>query len=431
MDLSRYRGLRSASINSGGNAYSAKTPVNDHDPTRSGTDWNVDESAYKLGGQVSGIFQVLFQMFGFNSLTEMLGQTVAAIWDGVTQLFIAPLGYFAELVGGLIQGFQIPLLDPTKILNLPALFTDVSNLVTDVFTGFTSIFTGWHGTPSSATTVTEAVAEVGDTIAAVRATVSGGYTLQTFTASDAAWTVPDELKNAAELYVGVFGGGGRGAFGQTVKNNTGGVPATGGEGGSSGGYKLEKVDPATLEDTLAIVVGAAAATAGADGGVTSITNGATVLAASSKNLGSIATPQGYLQSTSLPGRGGTGGDATTGGAATEGTEGEPSATAAGGTGGGPSLGGGTTDAIGGNGTAGGSGQSAEIPLTGGGGGGGGGGARATTGVGIECWGGNGGNGGAPGGGSGGGGASAATVGSGGSGGTPGVPGQGLAFLFWR
>ena len=420
VDFRKYRTLRSASINSGGNAYSTKTPENDHDPTRSGTDWNVDESAYKLGGQLGGIFKVIFSVFGFNNLVEMLAATVEDIWDGVTNLFIKPLGYFAELVGGLIQGINIPILDPTKIFGLPGLFNDVLG-------GFKSIFKGWHGSSSSATTVAEAVVEVEDTLAAVRATVAGGYTLQTFTASDAAWVVPDEVKNAAELYAGAFGGGGRGEPGGSFKGDNG-VLREGGAGGSSGGYRVEKIDASILGSTLDIQVGAPASTPGADGGISSVTTGgSTVLVESTPNGGSISTPQGYIASASNPGRGGKGGNATSGGAVTAGLAGEDVQTVLGGAGGAGDTHVGFGDAVADNGGSGGVGETAELPMCGGSGGGGGGGARG----GDAARGGNGGNGGAPGGGSGGGGAAVNGPLSGTDPGDPGVPGQGLVFLFYR
>ncbi|QKO02428.1 minor tail protein [Mycobacterium phage DroogsArmy] len=269
--------------------------------------------------------------------------------------------------------------------------------------------------------------EVGVTVAAIRTAVAGGFTLQTFTASDPAWVVPDELRNAATAYAGVIGGGGRGEYGSYVIDNDPGLTGEGGKGGSSGGYKVEKFDPSTLGATLAIVVGAAASAVGAHGQPSSIGS----LVTSTPNSSGIATELGYQASSSEPGRGGKGGNATTGGpSASTGEAGWSSAAAAGGSGG-AWAGHATAGVTAGNGGPGGTGQTSTTPIAGGGGGGGGGGASGGGSY-TTTTSGAGGDGGFPGG------------GSGGSGGLanisvvntsivrpPGIPANGMAFLLWR
>lgn len=278
--------------------------------------------------------------------------------------------------------------------------------------------------PSASATNTPADAATAG--AAIRAAVSGGYTLQTFTSSDAAWTVPPDLASATEAYAGACNGGGKGNPGAT--NNINNQFCLGGSGGRDGGYRLEKFDPSTLGSTLNVTIGAAASTDGADGGATSIVDGATTLVTATAGEGSIATPQGYVPANSKPGSGGAGGDAGIGATPpTDAVDGESSATALGGAGG--ALITGTSAGTGNTGSAGGTGQTATLPICGGGGGGGGG-SRSKTSIGGSVAGGAGGNGGFPGGASGGGGAAQSNSGST-TGGAAGTPANGFGFIFWR
>lgn len=275
-----------------------------------------------------------------------------------------------------------------------------------------SMFNTWFGV----STATGATSEVAQTFSAVRASVAGGYTLQTFTANNAAWAPPSSLRTAAEAYAVGIGGGGKGRSGTS---------STGGAGGTSGGFVSVKIDPSTLASTLEVTIGAAASTAGANGGLTRIKSGSTTLVESRPGVGSMSAAVGHVASSSLPGNGGAGGDVV-GSSGTAGVAGDLSATATGG-----AAGSGATGPIGataGSGGAGGNGVYTNVPLCGGGGGGGGGGAYTGSALGVGH-GGNGGAGGFPGGASGGGGA-----GSGGAGddpGSPGTPGNGMAALLWR
>ncbi|AUV61990.1 minor tail protein [Mycobacterium phage SWU2] len=270
--------------------------------------------------------------------------------------------------------------------------------------------------------------EVATTVGAIRTAVAGGFTLQTFTASDPEWVVPPELKNAAVAYAGVIGGGGRGHYGSYSTVNEPGITVAGGDGGTHGGYRVEKFDPSTLGETLDIVIGAGASAVATNGEPSSIGS----IVTSTPDSSGIATELGYQLTSSAPGSGGKGGSATTQGAlAVVGSNGESSAVAAGGNGGAPAWNArvGVTASPGADGA---SGQTANTPIAGGGGGGGGGGAAGGGGIGSTTRSGAGGDGGFPGGGSGG--SGAGTIRS-----TaaviiidpPGIPANGFAFLLWR
>lgn len=73
-----------------------------------------------------------------------LSQTPAQVWADVVDAFVSPLEKFVGLVGGFIDSLQIPVLDPTKILNLPGLFTDFGNTIE----GFFQALTGQSGATS-------------------------------------------------------------------------------------------------------------------------------------------------------------------------------------------------------------------------------------------------------------------------------------------
>ncbi|AJD82450.1 minor tail protein [Mycobacterium phage Sheen] len=356
--------------------------------------------------------------------------------EGVVETVIKFLQSLVNAISVGLRGIPIlgDLLDGLPFGGFGAEGVDLGQVVSDIETGFNefveekinsipaNMYNEWFET-DEAEGIPE---EVAVTVGAIRVAVAGGFTLQTFTASDPEWPVPEELKNAATAYAGVIGGGGRGEYGTYVIDTDVGLPAEGGRGGSSGGYKVEKFDPSTLGETLEITIGAGASTVGTNGGLTSIGD----LATSTPNASGIATETGYQLSSSEPGRGGRGGNAVTGGSASTGEAGGSSATAPGGLGGAWAAAA-SAGVTAGNGTAGGTGQTSTTPIAGGGGGGGGGGASGggsfTT---IRS--GDGGNGGYPGGGGGGsGGATSPSTFNTTIVGTPGIPANGFAFLLWR
>ena len=69
------------------------------------------------------------------------------IWANVVSVFINPLGFFANLVGGLIPGLQIPNFDASKIVSgffNNGIIPGLTSLIDDIFGGFTGLFgTGW------------------------------------------------------------------------------------------------------------------------------------------------------------------------------------------------------------------------------------------------------------------------------------------------
>lgn len=157
IDLSRFRGAQSASINSGGGSYDRRIPDNDKDPLRNLLDFNdpmgaIADAAGEVGEQIRNAFVfVIRELTGIDlsswdafiaSLDDGKGidlpflvqglQTVAAIfggidlsspptpeevWAAVMSVFVVPLNLFAALVGGLIPGGLIPGLDASKIVS--------------------------------------------------------------------------------------------------------------------------------------------------------------------------------------------------------------------------------------------------------------------------------------------------------------------------
>ncbi|CPR84656.1 MULTISPECIES: hypothetical protein [Mycobacteroides] len=259
----------------------------------------------------------------------------------------------------------------------------LADLGSNVTEGFKNIFDKWFGGTSAAGTP----AEVAQTIEAIQQAVIGGWTVDVFT-TNGTWSKP---ANLIECWMIAINGGGKGMPGGTSQTNADIVP--GGLGGSSGGYIGQQVDPATIPASVPITVGPGASANGADGGTTSIGS----LVSGSPNGSGISTIAGFTPTTSTPGRGGNGGQAT-GSGGSRGQDGGATPLGTAGIGGNGINSTGTAQA----GTAGGNASLSAPTKAGGGGGGGGGGAGSTSSSGTRQ-GGNGGAGGYPGGGSGGGG----------------------------
>ena len=246
-----------------------------------------------------------------------------------------------------------------------------------------NIFDKWFGGTSAAGTP----AEVAQTIEAIQQAVIGGWTVDVFT-TNGTWTKP---ANLIECWMIAINGGGKGMPGGMSQTNADIVP--GGLGGSSGGYIGQQIDPASIPASVPITVGPGASTNGADGGITSLGS----LVSGSPDGSGISTIAGFTPTTSTPGRGGNGGQAT-GSGGSRGQDGGATPLAAAGVGGNGINSTGTAQA----GTAGANASLSAPTKAGGGGGGGGGGAGSTSSSGTRR-GGDGGAGGYPGGGSGGGG----------------------------
>ncbi|AKF14380.1 minor tail protein [Mycobacterium phage Phayonce] len=293
----------------------------------------------------------------------------------------------------------------------------LTDLTNDVVGGFKGIFDSWFGGNSGTGTATE----VAQTIEAIKDAVISGYTVSTFTSSEAGWQRPDGL---IEMIAVVVGGGENGPAGV---NNTGTSVRPGGLHGS---YLAQTLDVTTLPAAFDIAVGTAGQRSYIREANASPHSGTVIVESPAHGSpGGIATAFGLSQTNSVPGNGGTGGmaynpdDPPAGHSATAGTAGSPSGLAAGGTGGNAASGSSSGTATGGSGGTGGTVSAGALTKCGGGGGGGGGGGRS-----FGFTGGSGGNGGAGGypGGAGG----AGGNGSGVLGGTAGSGGPGAAGVVW-
>lgn len=84
---------------------------------------------------------------GLNPFDDVL-PSIAEVWKNIVTLFINPLGFFANLVGGFITQLQIPILDPSKILGLPAALFNVQKMIDDTVSTWTGIISA--GNPITA-----------------------------------------------------------------------------------------------------------------------------------------------------------------------------------------------------------------------------------------------------------------------------------------
>ena len=334
------------------------------------------------------------------------------------------LSNFTSLINGVVGGSGNPLSVLISSLlgtasTASAASTSASSAVSTVTSVAQNIYNNWFGGTGATGTPTE----VATAVASIKTAVLNGYTVAILSSTNASWAVPSGI---TQMIGCVINGGGKGANGSTSTAAT----AAGGLGGSDGGYLSADLDMTGItpgSSTLNVTVGAAASTAGTNGGQSSIKFGATTLLAGAANANGIATSQGLVGTTSQPGSGGNGGtgrDATT---SDSGVKGEDSGVATGGAGGvGAAAGAGTGNA----GSSGGAGTSASVPLCGGAGGGGGAG-KGTGNIIQTVTGGTGGNGGFPGGGSGGGGGATNSGGGTRNAGTSGTPGNGIVAILYK
>ncbi|MCV7255698.1 hypothetical protein H7J86_26385 [Mycobacterium hackensackense] len=342
----------------------------------------------EIGGPWRTVYSSIGKLFGLPSPEEI----VAGVANGIGTViagavdFLGSLGeHFVDLVDGFANIFKIPILDPSKILNLPGLFSNVT-------AGFKSFFDTWFGRTDGDGSTTQLTY----TIEAIKDAVINGYTVHTITSSETNWAVP--IPVPTEFTAILIGGGHDGGAGGS------------GDPGLHGSYIALPVD-LTGVTALDIQVGAPGNKSYVRVANTTTPHTGTVLAESAAPgaPGGIAGPFGLTASASTPGSGGQGAVGST-----NSTPGEASALGVGGT-------------AGNNGTFGGSGGNGGNVSAGSqikcGGGGGGGGGKANT---SFNQGGKGGAGGYPGGGGGGSGSSnAATQKSGGAG------AAGVVWLFYR
>lgn len=262
-----------------------------------------------------------------------------------------------------------------------------------------AIYNGYYGGGAAGT-----VAQVQETVAAIKTKLESGYTLETLTTTGT-WTrpwTPGGVDEPTEFWALCFGSGGGGGAGQYATSGT----VAGGLGGEAGSYAAIQIDPADIGETVSYTV--------ATGALGATTNGGARTSGSQTSFGSFITTLsgrafisslfGYYDADdSSPGAGGTGGKANT--TATAATAGGSTPLASGGAAGANAANPTVFDVS----TAGGTGSTASLELTtraggGGGGGGGGGWTGGTAPLQFSHTASNGGNGGFPGGGAGGGGA---------------------------
>lgn len=115
----------------------------------SGTVWwdaaDVHQTGLIQQGWINGLldtFDGIANLFGLGGLAKnLINPIVSDVWSSVASLFLNPLGFFANLIGGLIPGFQIPGLDASKIISgiLSPAISGVQ-LVLNIFSGIGSQF---------------------------------------------------------------------------------------------------------------------------------------------------------------------------------------------------------------------------------------------------------------------------------------------------
>lgn len=132
--------------------FDRKQPANDKNPLRNDLDYDnpggmIQQGAEQAGDLIHNLFAGFGKLFNLPTPQEFLAgiaSGAAALWDTATEVFIKPLNKFAALIGGLLDSIHIPILDPTKILNLPGLFSDFGNTIE----GFFQALTGQTGATS-------------------------------------------------------------------------------------------------------------------------------------------------------------------------------------------------------------------------------------------------------------------------------------------
>lgn len=106
----------------------------DHSPLQGLLNYEeIDETARTVGNPIQILLGFVLNLFGLGGLLDFVNRIVgggdldepADVWGNIANLFLKPLGIFAEIVGGLISAALIPILDATKVLGLPALINGV------------------------------------------------------------------------------------------------------------------------------------------------------------------------------------------------------------------------------------------------------------------------------------------------------------------
>lgn len=123
-----------------------------------------------IGGGFRDLFSSIGALFGLPTPEEIIvgvANGVGSVIAGAVDLIGGLGGFFAGLVGGLLNPLQIPVLDPTKVLNLPQLIVDVGSTINGLIRGFTGLF-GLSWGAEAVEAAAEAIArQAADTAAAV------------------------------------------------------------------------------------------------------------------------------------------------------------------------------------------------------------------------------------------------------------------------
>lgn len=152
-----------------------RQPTNDKDPTKNTLDYDnpggvIDDGAEKAGGPIHDFFSSVGKLFNLPTPQDFIqgvANGVETVVEGAVDFLTGLGGKFAGLVGGVIDALQIPIMDATKILNLPGLFTKAQNTVNAIVSGLTGLF-GFDWDPTDAQSAAEALAQQqADTAASV------------------------------------------------------------------------------------------------------------------------------------------------------------------------------------------------------------------------------------------------------------------------
>lgn len=92
-----------------------------------------------IGGQIGGFFAAVGKIFGLPTPMELIAGVangIGSLVAGATELITGFGGFFGRLVGGLLDGSQFPIIDPTKVLNLPALLSGFQGVLNGIVRGW-------------------------------------------------------------------------------------------------------------------------------------------------------------------------------------------------------------------------------------------------------------------------------------------------------
>lgn len=96
----------------------------DHNPLSGLLDFeSVDETAKKAGSPIRTALDGMLSLLGLGGILQFVQQLLGggvdgvAVWTNIANVFLKPLNFFAELIGGFIKAAIIPGLDASKIIS--------------------------------------------------------------------------------------------------------------------------------------------------------------------------------------------------------------------------------------------------------------------------------------------------------------------------